>query len=276
MGKAIAAVICVSLTACLGDIPPDFGGGGDATARDLFDATVYPVLHASCGGCHTTRTDISQFVDPDPANGYARVIGYPAVVGDFVPADAALLTKLAGGHQGVLYSPDQLAAITTWLDREVAERGGVGSGGGGGGVAPALVPLINAWSGCITLGDFRSANMAQAWGNLLAEGQEECRTCHATGGYGHVASDYEPMFFELLTKHSGYLLQYFAPDGSDPAHPVMTVNTFSFHDVSQHVEPHLEHPTFDPATGMVALQSLFDLARARLAANQCGAPTLVD
>ena len=277
MLKLAIAVMPVLLSACLGDIPPDPTPAPvtGATARALFDGNVYAILDSKCAGCHATRTDIVQFVDLDPAGAYDKIVGIPAAIGDFAPAETPLLTKIAGGHESLTYSTDQLGKITSWLEQEVSERGPTPPPG-----LPTLPTpsqsLVRTWSGCLTLGDFRVADMARAWGDLHTDDNSTCANCHTNGGYGMVASDYEPTFFNLITKHSGYLLQYFYADATDPQHPAMAINTFSVTQVSQALDPHLEHPTFDPGQGMAALQTFFAAATARLAAGQCGAPTLVD
>jgi hypothetical protein len=164
--------------------------------------------------------------------------------------------------------------ITTWLEEEVSDRTSPTSPN----PTPPdpLLALERTWSGCLALADFRSANMAQAWGNMQTEDTSTCESCHTSGGFGMVASTYETTFFALLTEHSQFMLQYFAPDTTDPQHPVMAVNTFSFMQVSQALAPHLEHDLFDPAPGMAALQVFFTDANTRLANNQCEAPTLKD
>ena len=277
MVKIATAVIFLSLSACLGDIPPDRSPTAPTTggaARMLFDSNVYPIVNGLCAGCQASLPEITQFVDLDPGRAYDKIVNVPAAVSDFAPADAPILTKIKAGHDGLAYSPDQIGKITRWLEQEVSDRG----------AAPPPFPanpspvqaMERTWSGCLTLADFRSANMAQRWGNLRTDDDSTCTNCHTNGGFGHVASDYEAMFFNLLTKHSGYMLQYFAIDAADPAHPAMAINTFSFTQVSQALDKHLEHPTFDPAIGMAALQTFFDAASAKLASGQCGAPTLQD
>ncbi len=276
MLKLAIAVMPVLLSACLGDIPPDHTTAGtittDDTARQEFDGNVYGIIDTLCAGCHQTRTDITQFVDPDPATAYDKIVGIPAVVGDFTPADAPILTKIAGGHNGISYSADQIGMITTWLEKEVSERAIPTSPT----TPDPLLAVERTWSGCLALADFRSSNMAQVWGTMQTDDDSTCTSCHTSGGFGMVASDDESIFFDLITKHSGFMLQYFAPDTTDPQHPVMTVNMFSFTQVSQALAPHLEHPLFDPSPGMAALQVFFTDASERLAHNECEAPTLQD
>ena len=40
----------------------------------------------------------------------------------------------------------------------------------------------------MTLTNFNSANMAQAWGNMQAQNNSTCEECHTNGGQGFVAS----------------------------------------------------------------------------------------
>ena len=128
----LAAMATMGLVGCVGGIN-DMGTGDDTnppptsrTARQMFDQDVYTVLKADCGGCHTATatplTDKTYFVGATADIGYDTATKYTALVSDFSPSDAPILTKIAAGHNNLTYTTDQLGKITTWLNQEVSER----------------------------------------------------------------------------------------------------------------------------------------------------------
>jgi hypothetical protein len=282
------AVIGVSLLVggCVGEIedggsaplPP---AGGDPTPKAAFDREVDTILVHACIGCHANSPTNPNFVDANAATAYAKNTSVPAVVGDYAPSHAPVLTTVLPGHHGVTYSPAQVTAITDWLNQEVATRKTTPTPPGGTPTNPvgpqAIRAAEDAWSGCLTLGDFQSADMARAWGHLEAtDPQEQCMTCHVTGGNDFIASDEQPVFFDFVTTKRKYMLQYFAVDTSLGT-PKMVVNYTSFNMVSGGNVAHLEHPTFAfNNDGMTALKTLFDLAEAKRVAGQCNPPTLTE
>src|SRR5690606_24253133 len=98
-------------------------------------------------------------------------------------------------HNARVYTDAEKQAIIDWLAIEAEERSNpTGGGGDDPGNPPTESPaqatarLMNAWSSCLTVEDFRSANMDTAWPQIPAQGNA-CRTCHASGGFGFIVSD---------------------------------------------------------------------------------------
>ncbi len=131
---------------------------------------------------------------------------------------------------------------------------------------------LAAFSGCLTFEDFQAANMGSTWRSLSSSGGA-CSSCHGVGEFGFVAAD-DQLFFETITTDKFYLLQYFAIDASIPGEPKIIVAEQSLTKVSTRVAPHAEHPSFDVAPGLVALNAWYELAIARQQAGTCGPPTL--
>jgi hypothetical protein len=139
------------------------------------------------------------------------------------------------------------------------------------------VDLLAQWSGCMTLADFQSANMAQAWGSLQTDAGPRCASCHTTGGDGFLATELEEFFFDELKTNRRYLSLYFRVD-SMHVPPEVVVNTLTFQAVAMGQPPHVAHPKFDASnnSGMTALVSFYDLTKLHLALNDCGPPSLVN
>jgi hypothetical protein len=293
----LAAVAATSLLGCVGGIdmptsPPEQGVGGGAgsgssaqAARTAFETDVFPIIQTKCAACHTSGSpagNVTGFVGASVSDAYTTAVGYQALVGDWTPADAPILTKISGGHNAT-YTPDEITKITNWLNLEVTARssaGGTGTGSGTTGpesAAAATTRIINQWSGCMTLTNFSTANM-KAWGNMKAN-NSACKTCHIAGEYGQIAMDVDDPFFTYLSTNKYLMSQYFSVDlsGGVPA-AKMIINTRSFTGVGQALPPHTEHPTFTLAgsTGMAALQKFYDLTQANLTAGTCGPTAITD
>jgi len=137
---------------------------------------------------------------------------------------------------------------------------------------PAVTPrqVLEQWSGCLSIGNFQTANMAQAWGNLTASNGQLCRNCHGDGGYSFITTLDETVFFSTMSGYSTYLVKFFSVQGSD-----IIVNTGSFKNAGVTLP---SHPRFDPANnaGMTALKKLYDDTKARKAANTCDPSRLKD
>ena len=289
----LAAMATMGLVGCVGGIN-DMGDDQPPptptarTAREMFDQDVYSVVHGKCGGCHTASTAQTNFVGATADIGYDTATKYTALVGDFSPSDAPILTKIAAGHQGLTYTTVELGKITDWLNQEVSERTA--------GAVPAPDPtnppptptesaaaattrVLTQWSGCMTLANFNTANMAQAWGTMQAGNNEQCEQCHTNGGQGFVASELVSTFYDLISKHRQYMTQYFAVDlNQGTAMAKVIINTVSFTQVGTGMAPHTEHPRFNPTNnqGMTALQKFYTSTAASLTAATCGTPTLQD
>jgi hypothetical protein len=176
--------------------------------------------------------------------------------------------------RGRVYTDAQKQAITDWLAQEVIERGGGGGGGGPEGPGQATARLLNQWTACMTLANWQAANMTTAWGNMQTNGGSACRSCHATGGQGFIATNIEetaaggpPGMWTVVSTKEPYLVQFFSVDlASTPAKVIMNMTTFQ--GVATGTPPHSEHPRFDPANndGMNALKTFYDTTAAGLGA----------
>lgn len=291
--RTLLLLAAMSFGGCVGGIDAMNPGGGDddtmttpLTAHQMFDQNVYPTIKNKCGGCHSPGAPQTNFVASAASDGYTTATNYVALVGDFSPSDAPILTKIAAGHNSIAYSSDELSKITTWLNQEVSERTN-------GAVPPptattppatetaaqATTRVLDAWSACMTMTNFNTANMADAWGNMNAGNNDTCEECHTNGGQGFVASQLATGFYNLISTKRQYLTQYFAVDltGGTAAAKVI-INTVSFTQVGTNMPPHQEHPKFNPTNnqGMNALKKFYDATTAAMTAGTCGTPTLTD
>jgi hypothetical protein len=294
MRNILLAVTAAGLVGCVGgiDMPssPPPGSVGDVpnsaaaqAARKAFEDTVYPIVNTKCVACHSAAGpsgNLTGFVATSASNGYVTAVGYQALVGDWTPAGAPILLKIAAGHNGVTYSDDEKSKITAWLTDELQARaGGSTTTPTTGDDSPAALTakLTAEWSGCMTLANFTAANMT-AWGNMRAD-NSACKTCHIDGEYGQIASDVADApslsFFKTISTNKYYMAQYFSVD---VANKKMIVNTRSFTGVGQALAPHTEHPRFTVtnSAGMTALQKFYDSTMASKTAGTCGPPTLAN
>jgi hypothetical protein len=241
-------------------VTPDADNQQGFTARQLFDNNVFSIISAKCNSaaCHGETAPVTNpnFVDATATEAYDRATTQPKLVGDYSSA-APILTKIAAGHKGVTYSPQDIGAIGKWLQKEVDER-------------PPQRDLIREWSGCMTLDDFQASNMAQATGNEETN-QGRCKTCHALGEYDHVASDQQAAFFQMLTTDRTWLGQYFAVDAMNTT---VLVNQVNFDEVGNGLAPHTTHPRFDAQNGQgrVALRDFHARTLVHFNAKTCAPP----
>ena len=309
----LAAIASMGLVGCVGQLdtmPPSqpVGTGTNpnptpnSMAKQMFEQNVYPIISSktaasgcAMSGCHMVGNNpgSTQFVAADVADAYATITSYQAVVGNFTPASAGLLTQVEGGHNGRTYSDAEKTAITNWLAQEVTERGQGTTPTGGTTETPgaATARLMNEWSACMNLTDFNSANMATAWGQMQTNNGSRCESCHATGGYGMIVTQVAesttggpPGLFTTIATNKYYMIQYFSVDLTKPGvGPTDTgkmgqivINHTSFEGVARQQPPHTEHPTFnaDNNQGMTALQSFYDLTMAKVTAGGCGTTKL--
>lgn len=265
--------------------------GTNSIAKKMFEETVFPIIRnpgqaSDCSECHDSTGpsgNITGFVAPTVEDSYATVTSYQAVVGNFTPATATLLTKIAASHEGRSYTDDQLKQINAWLSQEVAERSG------GGPVLPpetaksATSRVINEFSACMNVDDYKAANMSAAWRNLTADGSA-CTTCHATGAYSMIVTGLietspnggPPGMFTTISTNKYYMIQYFTVDLTGGEAKVI-VNQTSFDGVSKGLPPHASHPRFNATNnpGMTALKKFYDLTMEKVKAGNCG-PTKLD
>jgi hypothetical protein len=294
----LAAIATASLVGCVGGLEsgtpdplesPDGDGndngdnpsGGDLTeAKQLFDTNVFPLIQ-KCGGgaCHAetgTSATLTRFVATDAARGWQIATNYQALVGNFAPSAAPILTFIKPGtHKGMTWSADEEMKITTWLTKEVELRNGqtTPTPTGSESLSSATERVLSEFAGCMTLENFQAANMV-AWGDVDAENNTECDNCHATGGEGFIASRAEGPFYSVVSTKKYFFLQYLTVDLTQgAANAKVVINETSFRGVYNGMDPHREHPRFNlDNPGMTALESFYDLTMARKAAGQCDPP----
>jgi len=259
---------------------PTPDGGGTTTGKQgqqIYTRDVHPAMNKCSGGaCHNVDASsaaLGKFYAMDAAMGYSKITTAPTIIGaagQAFSSVAPILTKISTGHQGVTYTPDEISKITSWLAKETEERKGSMP------TMPVVDPkqVLKDFSGCLTLADFNTAQMAQKWGALATADNRKCVNCHQAGGDGFVANPDANVMFPIISKYSGYMLKFFSVDTSvTPAKVV--INTGSFKNAGETI---VSHPRFNPTTnaGMTALKAWYDLAAAKQTAGTCGASTLTD
>lgn len=182
-----ALFLVATLGACSGTLDSGGGGGGGEGERQ-FSSNVGPMLRTACAACHEAAGQGPAFLgDTGDSDDYLQVVSNSRVVGNFVPANALLLTK--GSHSGVQWwSPDQESKITAWL---VAEAEDFGEGG--------FPDVMAAWAGCMTLENWTDSRMGE-WANKQTDQGATCGGCHNDGEYNfHANGTSETMFAQQRT-----------------------------------------------------------------------------
>ncbi|MGE0549273.1 MAG: hypothetical protein AB7O24_20305 [Kofleriaceae bacterium] len=276
-------------------VNPTDGGGLDspspsvdlAAAKKLFDDNVYSIVAGKCSGpaCHSETAmsaTLTRFVASDPNRGWELATSYTPLVGSFEPASAPILRKLATAHYGIAYSGDETTKITEWLDKELELRMDNPLPPGEESLAQASERVLGEFAGCMTVANFQTSNMAEAFGGLRSENNTLCDNCHATGGYGFIASRAEQFFYDVISRKKYFLLHYVTVDTTGGAAAAkVVVNTNAFFGVANGEDPHREHPRFPCARpdcdneGMRALRQFYDLTMAAKAAGGC-APKMLE
>ena len=276
MRFTFALVTALVVAGCVGDIPPDTGGGGPdagvttgSMARTMYKNTVHSITNRCTGGaCHSVTGAAgggsSRFSDSSPDTSYDAIVRAPLTVGSFTPASAGILTKIAATHNGITYTTAEIGSITAWLNQEKTERNN-------GMQPPPVDPIevLKKWSGCMTIANFNTAQMSQKWGSLAASNNQKCLNCHGGGLYGFVLSDVPTTFFGAISTQKDYLLKYFTVDGTGKV--IINLSSFTNAGVTLTTHPH-----FDPMTNlaMPALQTFYDSTLAAQTAGTCGPSTL--
>src|SRR5262249_987228 len=143
----------------------------------------------------------------------------------------------------------------------------------------ATARLLSQWSGCMTKGNFDTADMANQWANMQASNNETCKECHVNGAEGFIATNDSTYMFSTVDTNKYYMLEYFTVDLSKgTAMAKVIINQTSFMGVSQGQDPHREHPRFDALNGqgMAALQTFYDSTMSMIMAGGCGPSQLAN
>jgi hypothetical protein len=295
MRTLLMLIASAGLAACVGDIssnadPVNGNDGNDngdnptgadlTAAKKLFDDNIYSIVNAKCsgGGCHSENAQsatLTRFVATDAARGWEVAVNYTALVSNFTPTTAPILTMIKSGHKGMSYTADESTKITEWLTKELELRNGQPNQPqqpGGETLSQAAERVMAAFAGCMTQQNFNAANMANAWGNLNTQNNQQCENCHATGGEGFIASRDATAFFNVVSTKKMFFLQYFTVDLTQgAAKAAVKINEVSFKGVATAQDPHREHPTFNATNnqGMTALKTFFNTTSAAVTAGTC-------
>ncbi len=258
----------------------DNPAGGDLTAaKQVFDQKVWPVIQKCSGGaCHgeaATGATLTRFVAGAADRGWQVATNYTALVGNFAPSAAPILTYVKPGHQGLTWSDAETTAITEWLTKEVELRNGQTTPPPSGTetLSQATKRVIEEFNGCMALEDFTEVNFGQAYANSGSD-EGPCRNCHVTGGEGFMASPSAQQMFDVHTTRQMFFLQYFTVDLTQgAAMATVKVNETSFRGVATGQDPHRDHPRFNALdnNGMIQLRAFYDRIMAKKAAGGCGA-----
>ncbi|HEY1547877.1 MAG TPA: hypothetical protein VGG28_08655, partial [Kofleriaceae bacterium] len=259
------------------------GGGGSATARDYFNANVYPILSATCGaaGCHNATTpgvNAPGYVSAttpaqDSSAAWTLITGMASVVGSY-GATAPLISIPTTTSHYANFTTDQVTTINDWFALELAWR----SAGGGSGTT--ATDYLAKFSGCMQITDFNTAGVATAFAQQVETNEGYCKQCHVNGqaqSYFIATPDSQNMF-EALSTYREYLSTYFTIDTTTNA---IIVNEVPFK-LAADGGTNGEHPNnWNPTTnkGMTALADFLTLTEAHAdgsAAPACGASTLTD
>jgi hypothetical protein len=295
--RAVLALSLV-LAACAGEISDDDsmggsgsdsgpvigggGGGGSATARDYFNANVYPILSTSCGAssCHSATSpgvNAPGYVNlttpaQDNTAAWTTITGMTSVIGSYTTTAPLLSIPTTTAHYAT-FTADQVTTITSWLALESLWRSASGSGATG-------VDYIAEWSGCMQYTDFMTANVATAYAQQVNTNEGYCKQCHVNGqaqSYFVATPDAQNMF-TTLTTYREYLSTFFTIDTTTNT---VVVNMVPFK-LAADGGTNGEHPNqWNPTTnkGMTALTNFAKLTTAHLqgtTAPACGTPTLTD
>jgi hypothetical protein len=280
--RLLLTSILVLAAGCVGNVGSENMGDDGTTndtrpAKTVFKADVFPALGKCSGGaCHDiggTSSALSKFYNVDADMTYTATVMTPTLVDNFSSL-APILQHIQGGHKGLMYSPDEATKITNWLAKETSERAGGGGGGGGGSNQPPAFDskkALETWSGCLSVANFKTANMTNAFNTLAADNLQKCVNCHQGAISGFYIGTAEQTYFDQVTQHTAYLLKYFTVDS---AAQKVIVNLASFKSATMISG----HPTFNPTTniGVTALNKLYELTTARQTANQCDPSRLKD
>jgi hypothetical protein len=296
---ALSMGLAFGLAACAGEISDDDsvgtggsdtgppvgggGGGGSATARDYFNANVYPILASSCGAssCHSATTpgvNAPGYVNAttptqDTSAAWTTITGMPSVVGAFTAAVPLLTIPTTTAHYAT-FTADQITTITDWLALEASWRSAAGGSG------TTAVDYMAQWTGCMQYTDFVTASVATAFAQQVNTNEGYCKQCHVNGqaqSYFLATPDSQNMF-TTITTYREYLSTFFTIDTTTNT---VVVNTIPFK-LAAVGGTNGEHPNqWNALTnkGMTALTSFAKLTTAHLngtTAPACGAPTLTD
>jgi cytochrome c553 len=201
-----AAFLLLALTACVGQIGEDDGGGATEGER-MFSSTVHTLVRA-CAGCHEGAGSGPAFLgQPGGQDDYDALLANARVTGSFDPSSALLLTK--GSHAGITWwTSAQESTIKAWFTAEMAA-------GAPGGVTG---DVMAAWASCMTVENWNDSMMGE-WAAKRTSENATCGGCHADGEYGFHANPTSDIMFAQQRTQRG--ISSFFQLGTDNGKPTV-------------------------------------------------------
>lgn len=263
----------LALVACRRIDPGPIDAEPLAPAHAVFDAEVDSILRTKCAGCHSDGSFErvpTRFVATDSQLGWFTASRFFALTGPFLTGQAPVLKRIANGHNGVTYTPDEIAAIEHWLNVELSIRTRFPVEVAAG-FSTLADDALARFRGCMTFESFDASGMV-SWASLETADDQRCAGCHATGSGGFVATGAAREMFDALHRSESRFLQYLTivPVAADRVQ--LDINFDSFTLVRSGEDPHRSHPRFDPfADGVVfaALQRFERATKLRVDSGEC-------
>lgn len=233
-----------------------------SSAQALFEANVSPIISATCnpnGACHGSQDPA--FISAQPGDAYATInIHRDRLFPGYKSAGSALLANGAGGHQGALFSADDVGAIQAWLAQEALDASG----------GPTNASAMAVWSGCMKLEQWDEYNVANLWADKNANNQGDCDACHNLGAEGFMASNQSQRVFDTITKSPALMPSYFTLNAAGTA---VVVNRARLESVGNQLSPHEAHGSYQLNDGaMEALLEFYNATKLNVEAGDCDPP----
>jgi mono/diheme cytochrome c family protein len=237
-------------------------GMTQATARQQFDTNVWPTLQANCATCHVTGLQGAPiFLASDDAGSYAKLTADSRMVNNS-PPNSELITQ--GKHEGPALTPDQAAAIQTWLTMENTERGNL----------PAAPPPANltqraltTFGACMSLTDWNSTGMNDIQNQDTAGNAGQCSSCHETGMYVYLSGNATNNFTHMY--QMPWLMKFAIASTNADGSFADIVPAWRIRDRGQEAG----HPAYTLTTArLTALTNMFNLTYTKYKAGNCTPP----
>jgi len=257
--------------------------GTDSAGKKLFDSTVKSFAIAACAGCHQGAPSTSNafFGENPTATAYTALTNDRLIVGDFVVAQAKILTKEPhAGQPG--FTADQAAKVTAWLTQEATDRMVDQN-------QPVQPPVnqpattstiaMQKFAGCMatSLTDWTAAPPAYKIAQTNSA-QGVCTACHnggAGGAYFSNTNNYETMFERTQEQlfFTG-LFSTVAVAGTPTTYKVVANETKLCAKGNERDAGTGTHPTYKCNNNgqVTALKAFVDKINAKLTAGACGTP----
>ena len=223
--KVLITTACLTLVGCTGVLEPRGGGPGPGpggpdggplpdgavgeTPQARFLNTVRDPLNLTCTPCHVAGGTEPTFLTVSADDYYDSImVDYPSSLVGTTPQDSRIYAKGLTPHAGgVVWSADQQAAVSAWIEDEYEVR----SNQGGvqtpvpdpepqddcGGLQPSACAL-QKFGECFTAANWNNYSIAQVANTQSAQGA--CYNCHddGTGGF-YASTDPQEMYTRWKT-----------------------------------------------------------------------------